>query len=157
MQGPRPLEEVERLPAQAAVVQKPDERVAGGELAPRFPHRVDEVERALGQARALGGVVIADHQGKLLKSPALLVPVAIEPVDRRCPAQQPRRGPPGRPRRARRPLRHAGARPLEVVARAALEGEAGLPQRGPGGVELVREPQRIGEAAAQGARQEIVG
>lgn len=39
--------------------------------------------------------------------------------------------------------------PLEAVAGAALEGGPGLPQRGPGSLELVREPQRVGEASGR--------
>jgi hypothetical protein len=54
---------------------------------------------------------------------------------------------------ARRDAQDPG--PLEGVAGAALEGDPGLAQRGPGSLELVREPQRVGEAP-QGARLEVV-
>jgi hypothetical protein len=47
---------------------------------------------------------------------------------------------------------HPARRP---VAGASPEGGPGLPERGLGRVELVREPQRIGQAS-QGARFEIV-
>ncbi len=83
---------------------------------------------------------MAEHQGEPLEGPALLVPVAIDSVDGCCPAQQPRRGCPiARGEFDARPDAQEPG-PFEVVAGAALKGEAGLPQRGPGGVELVREP-----------------
>src|SRR6202158_3437176 len=81
VQRPRPPEKVERFPDEGGVAQNPDERVASGELASRLPHRVDQVERALGQAGALGGVVMADDESEPLEGPALLVAGAIGPAD----------------------------------------------------------------------------
>ncbi len=129
--------------------------MAGGELAPRLPRRVEEAERALGQAGALSGVVMADDERELAQGPPLLVAVAIEPVEGRGLAEEPRR-------LRRVAAGHLDSRPdaqepgpLEAVAGAALESSSGVAQHGLGGIELVREPQCVGQAP-QGACLEVV-
>jgi hypothetical protein len=81
VEGSRAFEEVERLPAEPAVVQKPDEGVASGELRARLAGRVEELEGALGEAHALGGIVVADDEGDL--DSTVLLPVAGRAPGRR--------------------------------------------------------------------------